>query len=40
MSNDLPINELLGLALDWLIGEAMGYNLAILERVYAGVSLP
>lgn len=31
MSNDLPINDLSGLALDWLIGQAMGYNLTILE---------
>ncbi|AWM80604.1 hypothetical protein DKL61_09720 [Gammaproteobacteria bacterium ESL0073] len=31
MSKDLPIHDLSGLALDWLIGEAMGYNLQILE---------
>lgn len=31
MSKDLPINDLSGLASDWLIGQAMGNNLTILE---------
>lgn len=32
MSNDLPINDLSGLALDWLIGQATGCDLVIHEK--------